>query len=210
MANRPYEVLLNTEQMCFLVENQFGHDPALHDWGPTTANTGDMAGKRINEVFQQNPHLVQNGGSNQVSTELVQATNSDVIGMDQFLKQGVGCTAEDMYVRLNLQTFEVTDVIMLDRTSIRVLIESGGNILGYAPGYVHTTDGTYPPFNFEYAVVENKIGFAHQVRVEGEPQPIQRIIYRGGPVSRSPVSLFRSRESFNCSVCWTTELLYKS
>ena len=177
MANRPYEVLLNTEQMCFLVENQFGHDPALHDWGPTTANTGDMAGKRINEVFQQNPHLVQNGGSNQVSTELVQATNSDVIGMDQFLEQGVGCTAEDMYVRLNLQTFEVTDVIMLDRTSIRVLIESGGNILGYAPGYVHTTDGTYPPFNFEYAVVENKIGFAHQVRVEGEPQPIQRIIY---------------------------------
>ena len=89
----------------------------------------------------------------------------------------MGCTAEDMYVRLNLQTFEVSDVIMLDRTSIRVLIVSGGIRLGYAPGYVYTTDGTYPPFNFEYAVVENKIGFAHQVRVEGEPQPIQRIIY---------------------------------
>lgn len=147
MVDKPYEVLLNTEQMCFFTENQFGHDPGLHDWGPNAPNTGDMAGARINQVFQQNPHLAQNGGG-QINIEQIQATNDSIINYGD-----TGCAGQDTYVELTIEGGNVTDVIdviILDRATITTLTETQGNVVGYAPGYVHTRDGTYPPFNFEY------------------------------------------------------------
>ena len=146
-TTRPYEVLLNTEQMCFFTENQFGHDPGLHDWGPNAPNTGDMAGARINQVFQQNPSYAQNGGG-QINIEQIQATNDSIINYHD-----TGCAGQDTYVELTIEggtVTDVTDVIMLDRATITTLTETQGNVVGYAPGYVHTRDGTYPPFNFEY------------------------------------------------------------
>ena len=169
-SDTPYEIYLNTTQMCFLIENQFAHDPALHDFGPSQVNkitTADMAAGRIQAVISKMfPEQKQNIEQNTYIKTGGAPPEHDLSQENMYLIEKLlnnDCFGNDTYLQIDT-TFNIIDIITIDFSTIFNLIHN--QIVGYAPGYVFTKNNSYNPFEFTYEKISDFHEFQSDINIK--------------------------------------------
>ena len=168
--NKPYEIYLNTTRMCFLIENQFAHDPALHDFGPSQVNkitTADMAAGRIEAVISKMfPDQKQNLEQHTYIKTGGAPPEHDLSQENMYLIEKLlnnDCFGNDTYLQIDT-TFNIIDIITIDFSTIFNLIHN--QIVGYAPGYVFTKNNSYNPFEFTFQNISDFYEFQSDINIK--------------------------------------------
>ena len=142
------EIVLSTEAMTFFLLNMFGHDPALHDFTPSTK----MAKTRVSKSAGQMQALIDSkghgGGKNiQKGGEPLEQASQLIVeqARDQTLKQG--CIKDSIY--LSEKDGKPEELLIIDWNIIHAT-------RGVYTGYVYTWEKTYTPFDINLDEEESR------------------------------------------------------